>query len=338
MSGGVDSSIAAALLVKAGWDVFGVTFRMFDADSSTTAQDARHVAEILGVEHQVVDCRERFAREVVEPFVQEYQAGRTPNPCVRCNPLIKFELLLELADEHGAERVATGHYVRVTSRGERLGLRRAHDRGKDQSYVLAGLGQNHLRRALFPLGEYTKAQVREMAKDLGLPAADRDESQEICFIPDDDYRGFLTQHAGLPAPGPILSTDGAELGRHQGLPFYTVGQRKGLGIAAPRPLYVLRLDPEQNAVIVGHEEETLSGSLTAREVNWCGMAPQDEPFDALVQIRYRHTATPATITPTPDGFTTRFHTPQRAVTPGQWAVAYDDDMVLLGGVIQDAGQ
>ncbi len=345
MSGGVDSSVAAALLVEQGYDVIGVTMRVVPDDAATSvfqpccslagAQDARKVAESLGIPHEVayyVDC---FEREVIGDFIREYQAGHTPNPCVRCNQWIKFGALFERADALGAEYVATGHHVRLVQRRGRLALRRAVHRPKDQSYVLACLTQDQLARALFPLGNMAKDRTRERARDLGLTTADKPESQEICFIPDDDYRGFLAERLGTLEPGPILSTQGEVLGRHQGLACYTVGQRKGLGIAAPRPYYVLRLDVAQNALIVGPEEATYSQVLSADQVNWCAMPPQTDPFECWAKIRYRHGPAPATVVPTENGLEIRFHKPQQSVTPGQWAVLYDDeDYVLAAGVIE----
>jgi tRNA-specific 2-thiouridylase len=283
----------------------------------------------------VLDCVEAFACEVINPFVEEYRAGRTPNPCVVCNRTVKFGLLFDHARQMGAGRAATGHYARVEARAGRFALRRAADKRKDQSYVLAALSQDVVAHALFPLGEVRKEAVREKAHGLGLAAAERDESQEICFVPEDDYRRFLLERCGPPKPGPILSSKGEVLGEHQGLIYYTVGQRKGLGIAASRPYYVLELDPVHNAVVVGHEEETYCLHFAARDVNWCALAPQTERFDCLVQIRYLHTAAPATVTPAGDRLDVRFHEAQRAVTPGQWAVCYDADGYLLAGGVID---
>lgn len=345
MSGGVDSSVAAALLVEEGWEVVGVTLRLVgprpDTPISTAVpterslDSARAVARQLGIEHLVLDCVEAFALEVINPFIGEYRAGRTPNPCVVCNRTVKFGLMYAHARELGASGVASGHYARVEPRVGRLAVRRAVDGRKDQSYVLAALTQDVLAHVLFPLGEATKEAVREKARALGLAAAERDESQEICFVPDDDYRRFLLERCGSSKPGPILSSKDEVLGEHQGLIHYTVGQRKGLGIAASRPYYVLELDPARNAVVVGHEEETYCRHFTVTDINWCALAPQTDPFDCLVQIRYLHTAAPATVTPSGNRFDVRFHEPQRAVTPGQWAVCYDADGYLLAaGVIE----
>jgi tRNA-uridine 2-sulfurtransferase len=345
MSGGVDSSVAAALLVEQGYDVVGVTLRIVpDPDTASVfetccslehAQDAARVAERLGFPHMVLNYLERFEEEVIADFIAEYRAGRTPNPCVRCNALIKFGALAGKARELEADFVATGHYARVGRRGERGVLRRARHGDKDQSYVLACLSQEQLAVAMFPLGDLAKAETRAIAHSLDLDIAGKSESQEICFVPDDDYRRFLTERVGTPSPGPILSVSGEALGEHKGLPFYTIGQRKGLGIAAPRPYYVVRLDPERNAVVVGHEEDTYAKTLTVREVNWGALPPQTERFDAKVKIRYRHEPAVTSVEPTKDGLTVEFVKPQRSVTPGQWAVLYDGDDVLAGGIIED---
>jgi len=347
MSGGVDSSVAAALLSQQGYDVVGVTLRVIPevetrsvfepCCSLETAADARRVAERLGVPHMVLNYVERFENDVIADFLAEYQKARTPNPCIRCNVRIKFGALWEKARELGADFLATGHYACIDRREGRVALKRARHVEKDQSYVLAGLGQEQLDRALFPLGPLPKSETRRLAASLGLITADRPESQEICFIPDDDYRRFLAERLGAPKPGPIVSISGEILGRHQGLPYYTTGQRRGLGIAAPRPYYVVRLDAQRNTVVVGHEEDTFSAVLVARQVNWCSIAPQEAPFEADVKIRYRHTPAAAVVTPIEGGFRVQFREPQRSVTPGQWAVCYRGDEVLAGGIIEAFG-
>jgi tRNA-specific 2-thiouridylase len=336
MSGGVDSSVAAALLLEQGYDVSTVTMRMVATPGALAAADmARRVADQLGISHTVWDCADVFEQAIIEYFTGEYLAGRTPNPCVRCNRLIKFGVLLDRAAKSGAEYLATGHYARVGLRKGRVALRRAAWRPKDQSYVLAGLSQDQLTRALFPLGHLAKDATRERARAWGLASAERAESQEICFVPDDDYRAFLVQRVGPPKPGPLLSAQGEVVGQHKGLMYYTIGQRRGLGIVAPRPYYVVALDPARNAVIVGHEEETRSESLTAGPVNWVSLAPQTESFECLAQIRYLHLPVAATATPGADRLAVRFRDPQRAVTPGQWAVLYDEeDYVLAAGTIE----
>lgn len=332
LSGGVDSSVAAALLIEQGWRVHGVTMAVA---GEQTVQAARAAADQLGIPLTLWEDRARFEREIVAPFVVEYQAGRTPNPCVLCNRRIKFQALYERARGIGAYHFATGHYARTERRHGRTALRRARWRPKDQSYVLSGLNQHQLERALFPLGSLTKDETRERAAALGLPSADRPESQEICFIPNDDYRTFLEKRLGPPAPGPIFSCSGERLGRHTGLIHYTIGQRRGLGIAAPRPYYVVSLDPEQNALIVGHDEDTRSPSLHIAAVTWQTIPPQQSPFRCRAQIRYRHRPAPATARPGPAGLEIQFDAPQRAVTPGQWAALYDaDGYVLAAGTIE----
>lgn len=336
MSGGVDSSVAAALLHEQGCEVIGVTLRVVPEAHCfrTAAEDARQVAEQLGITHRVVDVIDRFEREVIAHFAQEYVAGRTPNPCIRCNLAIKFDALLEKTDEFGADFLATGHYARRVRREGRVALQRAVHRAKDQSYVLAGLSQEQLALSLFPLGECAKGETRERARTLALPTANRSESQELCFVPENDYRRFLAERIGSPAPGPILSTADEVLGQHKGLMYYTIGQRKGLGIAAPRPYYVVRLDVARNAVVVGHEEETYCTSLIARDVNWCSICAQTEPFDCLAQVRYRHRPAAATAIPTGHGLMVQFDEPQRAVTIGQWVVLFDEqDYALAAGII-----
>jgi len=337
LSGGVDSSVAAALLLEQGYDVVAATMRVLSAAQveGSPSEEARRVSEHLGIPHETLDLSAPFERDIVTHFAQEYAAGRTPNPCIRCNRLIKFGAFLKKATQFGAAYLATGHYVRVEHRHGRHALRRGVDRPKDQSYVLAALTQEQLANALFPLGGFTKAQVRARARALALPAADAEESQEACFIPEGRYGDFLAERLGPPEPGPILSTRGDLLGQHKGLIHYTIGQRRGLGISDPRPYYVTALDPARNAIIVGHDEETLCGALTAGHVNWVGMPPQADPFECRVQIRYLHQAVPATVTPVGNRIKVHFHEPQRAVAPGQWAVLYDDDGYLLaGGIIE----
>jgi len=336
LSGGVDSSVAAALLIEQGWKVHGVTMNLFPAPPpQESIQAARAVTQHLGIPLTIWKSYDSFDKEIVKMFAAEYAAGRTPNPCVRCNQRIKFGALYAVADEVGADCFATGHYVRTEHRNDRTALRRAVWRPKDQSYVLAGLSQKQLKRAVFPLGTLTKNQTRERALALNLPSANRPESQEICFIPNDDYRSFLEKRLGAPAPGPIVSVSGQTLAQHTGLIHYTVGQRKGLGIAAPRPYYVVALDPERNAVIVGHDEDTFQPSLNMANVIWSASPPQrGTPFRCLAQIRYLHQPAPATALPASEKIEVRFDTPQRAVTPGQWAVLYDeDDYVLAAGTI-----
>jgi tRNA-specific 2-thiouridylase len=246
---------------------------------------------------------------------------------------VNFGALYEKALAIEADAIATGHYARLEHRGNRIALLRPVDKNKDQSYTLSGLGQDQLRRAMFPLGEMTKAQTREIARTLGLVTAEKPESMEICFVPGDNYRQFLATRVQAPTAGPIVNLQGELVGHHSGLVNYTVGQRKGLGIAAPKPYYVVKIDMQRNALIVGHDDEATVGGLCASQVNWCAIAPQTEPFDCAAQIRYKSAPIPCTVTPQAETFSVAFHEPQRAVSPGQWAVLYDGDTVLAAGII-----
>ena len=347
MSGGVDSSLTAALLVRQGYDVIGATMQIWDSEREETdergccslsaVEDARRVADKLGIPYYVLNFRQLFQETVVDYFIAEYAAGRTPNPCIACNRYVKFEGLLQKALALGAEYVATGHYARIgydVSRGRFL-LRKGLDPAKDQSYALYHLNQNTLRHFLMPLGEYTKTETRQMAREIGLAVADKPDSQEICFVPDDDYQSFLAEKAPASLkPGDIVDTRGRVLGRHKGLPLYTVGQRKGLGIAAGRPLYVVALDTDRNQVIVGDDNDVFASDLIAGDLNYIAIDNLTAPLEAAVKIRYSAREAPALITPQADGqVRISFETPQRAITPGQSVVFYEGDIVLGGGII-----
>lgn len=340
MSGGVDSSVAAALLVEQGYDVIGVMMRLWSEGENRCCtpqaiDDACQVAARLGIPFYIVNYEADFYRHVVDYFVAEYSRGRTPNPCVACNRHIRFGQLLRHAEALGARYLATGHYARVDQVDGRYRLRMAADTSKDQSYVLHMLGQDELSRVLFPAGPYAKAEIRAMARERGLPVADREESMELCFVPDDDYRRFLRQRApDALRSGPILDTAGRELGQHQGLAAYTVGQRRRLRIAAAEPLYVIHLDTERNAVIVGTAAELGRASLVAAGVNYVNGMPPASPVRVQAKIRYKASLAPATWTPL-DGGQARveFDKPLRDITPGQAVVAYQDDIVLGGGII-----
>ncbi len=359
MSGGVDSSTVAALLHKAGTPIVGMTMQLWNQRrmpelypeggavgrccSLDDVYDARRVAEHLSIPYYVVNFEERFERDVVRPFIEEYLAGRTPIPCTLCNNYIKFDQFLEMAASAGAEQVATGHYARI-ARDDKTGrwlLLRGVDSARDQTYFLWGLTQEQLARALFPLGEYSKPQVRKMAREMGLPVADKSDSQEICFVPNGDYAAFIDAYfrdRGTPRPaarGEIVSTDGRALGEHSGVHHYTVGQRRGLNIAAGEPLYVIATDPAAQRVIVGRNEQLLKSTLFATSVNWFPFERLAEPVRAQVRIRNKHIPAPATLYPAsdPTRAEVRFDEPQRAVTPGQAAVFYDGDLVLGGGWI-----
>jgi tRNA-specific 2-thiouridylase len=353
MSGGVDSSVAAAVLVEAGYQVTGVMMRLWAEAPSGGApgtgdgqgqnlcctaeavREAREVASLLGIAFHLVDYEVVFKERVVDYFVAEYSHGRTPNPCLACNRHLRFGCLLQHARELGASYLATGHYARIDQVGGRYRLRMGVDRQKDQSYVLYVLDQEALRHIRFPLGSYTKPQVREMARQRRLPVADREESMELCFVGDNDYRRFLREHVpDAVEPGPIVDRGGRVIGQHEGLPLYTVGQRRGLGIAAAEPLYVISLDSEQNSLVVGPARELGRQSLVAGDVHYvAGQAPV-EPVQVQAKIRYRAALAEAVWTPL-EGARARvdFENPLRDITPGQAVVAYRGDEVLGGGII-----
>jgi len=351
MSGGVDSSVTAALLLERGYDVIGVTMQIWDPAVTEVAgrhvgccslaavDDARRVADRLGIPYYVMNFRHLFAQKVVDYFCAEYLRGRTPNPCIACNRYIKFNSLLQKALSLGARYVATGHYARLffdQERGRYL-IRRARDRRKDQTYVLYNLTQTQLAHTLMPLGEYTKEEVRRMAAARGLPVAEKPESQEICFIPDNDYHRFILGRAGAEkiAPGPFLDRQGNVLGRHRGIPFYTVGQRRGLGLAIGERIYVVDIDPENNAVIVGPEEALFGCELTADDNNFVPFDQLKQPLAVQAKIRYNAPLAAAKLEPL-DGGRVRvlFEQPQRAITPGQAVVYYQDDLLIGGGTIE----
>jgi tRNA-specific 2-thiouridylase len=359
MSGGVDSSTAAALLVRQGHRVLGLTMQLWNqrrlpelAGVGATGRccslddvyDARRVAEQLGIPYYVLNFERQFEETVVAPFVREYLAGRTPIPCTLCNNHVKFDGFLETASALGAGQIATGHYARIrrdpaTGRYQML---RGVDEGKDQTYFLFGLTQEQLARTLFPLGGMTKPEVREQARALGLAVAEKNDSQEICFVPNGDYAAFLEAYLrakGVPeerTAGEIVDTAGRRLGAHNGVHHFTVGQRRGLGIATGEPLYVIATEPAAQRVVVGTNEDLLRSRFFARQVNWVSIAGLDEPLEARVKIRNKHAAAAATLHPAgdPARVEVRFHESQRAVTPGQAAVFYRDDVVLGGGWIE----
>lgn len=345
MSGGVDSSVAAALLRDAGHEVLGVTMRLLDDDragrgpggccSVAAARDAARVAARLGIPHYPLDFREQIEQEVVEDFCSEYSRGRTPSPCIRCNERLKFGVLLDRLAEFGADRLATGHHARVAWAAGGWRLLRARDRAKDQSYFLYRLDQDQLGRVLMPVGELTKAGVRERARDLGLPVADKPESQEVCFIPGDDYAAFLRERCPAAfVPGPVLDTSGNRVGEHRGIGHFTVGQRRGLGIPFGERRYVVAIDAGRNAVVVGREDEARSSSAGLEDVRWVSGKVPDAAFRALVRVRNVHEGGMAMVMPLADRrAVVRFDEPQWAVCPGQAAVFYDGDIVLGGGII-----
>ncbi len=360
MSGGVDSSAAAAILKEQGHELVGFTMQLWNQRRGISVDengdplpsrccslddvyDARRVAEELGFPFYVLNLEKEFERDVVQPFVNSYLNGETPIPCVACNSRLKFASLDKLAVSLGCEKVATGHYARVEfdEATNRYRLLRGQDPQKDQSYFLWELNQEQLSRALFPLGELSKSDARQAARDNQLAVAEKKESQEICFVPDGDYAGFIDRYLEaekqtdrLPGAGQIITSSGQVIGEHAGIHRYTIGQRRGIGIAQPRPLYVLNIETAKNQVVVGGEDELERDEFTAAGVNWIALDHPSEPVRAEVRIRYRHAAAPATITPLPnDRARVTFDEPQRAITPGQATVFYRGDEVGGGGWI-----
>ena len=366
MSGGVDSSAAAAILREQGHELVGFTMQLWNQRRGISVDengeplpsrccslddvyDARRVAEGLGFPFYVLNLEKEFERDVVQPFVNSYLNGETPIPCVACNSRLKFASLDKLAASLGCEKVATGHYARVEFDDERQRYRllRGRDPQKDQSYFLWELTQDQLSRSLFPLGELSKSDARQAARESHLAVAEKKESQEICFVPDGDYAGFIDRYLEaeqqidrLPGAGEIVTAGGQVLGNHLGIHRYTVGQRRGIGISDARPLYVLNVDSQTNRVTVGYDDELLSDEFTAAGVNWIALDNPTEPVRAEVRVRYRHTAAPGTITPLKDNrASVKFDEPQRAITPGQATVFYRGDEVLGGGwIVKDRRQ
>lgn len=349
MSGGVDSSVAAVLLVEQGYEVIGITMCFNFSDGSRKSlpccspqaiEDARRVAHKLGIKHYVLNLQKALQEKVIVEFCAEYLAGRTPNPCVRCNQFIKFGELLKKAISLDARYLATGHYARIRVKGQGARgkkvyfLEKAKDQFKDQSYFLYRLNQKQLKSAQFPLGDYTKIEVRELARKFDLAVAEKPGSQEICFLPDNDYRKFLKDYIGKEfKPGPVVNTEGVILGEHKGIALYTIGQREGLGIAWRYPLYITKIDARKNTITVGAKEEAFQKEFLVKDVHFTGPMPKKK-IAASVKIRYNHREVRAVLLPVKNKIKVRFNEPQFAVTPGQSAVFYQGGAVLGGGIIE----
>lgn len=349
MSGGVDSSVAAYLLKEQGYDVIGVTMQIWQDEEQATQEenggccglsavdDARRVAAALEIPYYVMNFKKEFKENVIDYFVEEYQNGRTPNPCIACNRYVKWESLLQRSLSIGAEYIATGHYARVVQlENGRYTLRRSATLAKDQTYALYNLTQEQLKRTLMPVGKYTKDEVRAIAEKINLRIANKPDSQDICFVPDGDYAAYIEEEAGVKVPeGNFVLTDGTVLGRHKGITHYTVGQRKGLGLALGYPAFVLEIRSETNEVVIGTKEESMTTQLRARNLNFMAVEDLTEPLHVFTKIRYNHKGAWCTIEKMEeDEVLCTFDEPQRAVTPGQAVVFYDGEYVLGGGTIQ----
>jgi len=344
MSGGVDSSVAAALLMEAGYEVIGVTMQIWPSAQSAfggccgleAVEDAKRVAHQLGFPHYVMNLRDIFARMVIADFCREYSLGRTPNPCIRCNQYIKFDALLERIKQLDADFIATGHYARIEQSPDGYRLLKAVDQTKDQSYFLYTLGQKELQHLLLPLGDLRKVEVRELAAKLSLPVSTKRDSQDICFIPDNDYRLFLASRIPVKS-GEIVDTKGKVLGKHNGLAQYTVGQRQGLGLTSNRRLYVTKLDATSNRLVVGTKDQLLSDALIVSKLSWVSGKAPDEPISITAKVRYKSPEATARLHLSNGVGEVQFYQTQWAITPGQSVVFYQGDTVLGGGIIQDAG-
>jgi tRNA-specific 2-thiouridylase len=343
MSGGVDSAVAAGLLVRQGYDVIGITMRLYtQADGEgrmhqkqccgvEDTEDARAAADVLGTPHYVFNLEDEFNRRVIDYFVDEYERGRTPNPCLACNEHIKFRSLLDRALAMDADYLATGHYAQVDEAGGVFRLRKAVDDGKDQSYVLYTLKQAELKNLLFPVGGYPKSEIRRLAFEMGLPLHDKPDSAEICFVPNGDYRSFLAERSPQ-QPGAIVDQGGSVVGQHEGVAGYTIGQRKGIGAFGGKR-FVTEIDPQLNLVTIGEEDDLFSNVLRAEKSSWTTSSPPAREFDATVKVRYKSPPAPARVRVFGDEFEVEFEKPLRAITPGQAVVIYDGDSVVGGGII-----
>jgi len=353
LSGGVDSTVAAVILKEGGYQVIGVTMQIWPPDKVvpeidrfggccgvSAIEEAKRAAHKLGIPHYVMNFRDVFAQKVIADFYQEYSRGRTPNPCIRCNQYIKFGTLFDRAKELGADFIVTGHHARIEkdeANGRYL-LKKGFDQRKDQSYVLYSLTQEQLSHILLPIGNLTKEKVREIARELGLPIATKPESQDICFIPDNNYPDFLKEYVPQAVkPGPILNKQGSVLGQHRGIVSYTIGQRRGLGISAKEPMYVTAIDQERNTIVIGSKQEAHGNELVASKLNWISIAKLEQTITAKAKIRYRHKEVEAEVTPLDgDKVQVKFKEPQMAITPGQAVVFYREDTAIGGGIIEKA--
>lgn len=335
LSGGVDSSVCVHLLREQGHDVAGVVLKMSPAHEQTV-KDAKEVADALGITLYVKDMCDLFDRQVVDYFVGEYQKGRTPNPCVVCNPTVKFKALIDAADQYGYDYVATGHYANLVPRGDKVLLARGNSKKRDQSYMLYRLGQRELTRLIFPLNQMEKDQVRAIAEKAGLPCAHKPDSQEICFIPGNDYAGYIESRAGASPTGEFISPEGTPCGSHKGIIHYTVGQRKHLGIALGKPVFIREIDPEENRIYLAYAGRDVFSQAAIRQVTYPDGEPRQQPFHALVKIRSMAALTPAEIIPLEgDRAKVVFDQPQRAVAKGQSIVCYAEDETVIGGGFVD---
>ena len=350
MSGGIDSTVAAMLLLKKGYEIIGITYRTYDSVSKGCMEkekgcctvdsifEAKRMAKQLGFEHHIIDLRQDFKEGVISNFIQEYLQGRTPNPCVMCNSTIKWGKLIEIADQFGCDYIATGHYARIAYNGERYFLQQGRDQDKDQTYFLWKLSQENLARTLFPLGDLTKTEVRKIALDEGFEKlSKKKESQEICFIPDNDYRHFLFEHvdnySNLYGPGYFIDSKGNRLGKHQGYPNYTIGQRKGLGIALGQPMYVTRILPDENVVVLGTKEELKSKTLIASEINSTKYKIIPQGLSVSVKVRYRSKGVKAYLYSENNQIRVVFNQDVDSITPGQSVVFYEGEDLIGGGII-----
>ncbi|MBR0276928.1 MAG: tRNA 2-thiouridine(34) synthase MnmA [Clostridia bacterium] len=340
MSGGVDSSVGAALLQRQGYDVVGVTMKLWNEEtikegcsSFSVAIDAKKVADNLGITHFVIDYQKQFKQKVVDYFISEYKHGKTPNPCVVCNKYIKFNALLEKANEIGADYIATGHYAKITYKNGRYLLERPEDRKKDQTYFLYNMTQEQLSRTIFPLYGVTKEETRKIAEEIGLEVFDKPDSQDICFIHDGKYADFIEKKEGKMPEGNFVDINGNILGKHKGIINYTIGQRKGLGIALNVPMYVVKIDYKTNNIVLAADGNQMKDSLYAHNINLISVDKLDSSFKCTAKIRYNSPDVPCEIFAVDDGFKAVFDSPQKSITPGQMVVLYDNNIVIGGGII-----